>query len=72
MSVQEVEKAMNLSISDAEGSTRLEIVIIGLLSKTLVAVVGVFAQVNHTDLGTMSLVKADPSAPLRSALPVFR
>jgi hypothetical protein len=47
----------------------LKIVVIGLLCATLVAAVGIFAQVRDVDLGTAPLVKAGQPTAMTGRLP---
>jgi hypothetical protein len=49
---------MNHSMYSADRGTHLKIVVIGLLCATVVAVIGIFAQVGSVDLGTDVLVKS--------------
>ena len=63
---------MNHSMYSADRRTHLKIVVIGLLCATLVAAVGIFAQVSDVDLGTAPLVKAGQSTALSGDLPAIR
>ena len=63
---------MNHSMYSADGRTHLKIVIIGLLCATLVAAVGIFAQVRDVDLGTAPLVKAGQPTAMTGRLPSIR
>jgi len=49
---------MNHSMYSADRGTHLKIVVIGLLCATVVAAIGIFANVSNLDLGTAPLVKA--------------
>ena len=60
---------MNHSMYSADGRTHLKIVVIGLLCATLVAAVGIFAQVRDIDLGTAPLVKAGQPTAMTGRLP---
>jgi hypothetical protein len=64
--------AMNHSMYSADGRTHLKIVVIGLLCATLVAAVGIFAQVRDVDLGTAPLVKAGQPTAMTGRLPSIR
>ena len=64
---------MNHSMYSADRATHWKIVIVGLVCATLVATVGVFAQVGSTiDLGTAPLVKAGQPTALSGQLPDIR
>ncbi len=56
----------------ADRRTHLKIVVIGLLCATLVAAVGIFANVSEVDLGTAPLVKAGQSTAVSGRLPAIR
>ena len=50
---------MNHSMYSADRATHLKIVVVGLICATLVAFIGIFAQVGtNIDLSTTALVKA--------------
>ena len=49
---------MNHSMYSADRRTHLKIVVVGLLCATIVAAIGIFANVRDLDLGTAPLVKA--------------
>jgi hypothetical protein len=63
---------MNHTVYSADRGPHLKIVVVGLLAATLVAAVGLFAQVSDVDLGTAPLVKAGQSMALSGHLPVIR
>jgi hypothetical protein len=63
---------MNHSMYSADRRTHLKIVIVGLLSATLVAAVGIFAHVGDFDLGTAPLVKAGQLTAVSGQLPAIR
>jgi hypothetical protein len=63
---------MNHSMYSADRRTHLKIVVIGLLCATVVAAVGIFAQVSDIDLGTAALVKAGQPTALSGGLPTIR
>jgi hypothetical protein len=63
---------MNHSMYSADRRTHLKIVVIGLLCATVVAAVGIFAQVSDVDLGTAPLVKAGQPTALSGGLPTIR
>ena len=64
---------MNHSMYSADRATHLKIVVIGLLCATLVAVVGIFANVSRgVDLGTEVLVEAGQPTTLSGHLPTIR
>jgi len=50
----------------------LKIIVIGLLCATIVAGVGIFANVRGLDLGTAPLVKAGQPTTLSGKLPAIR
>ena len=63
---------MNHSLYGADRRTHLKIVVIGLLCATVVAAVGVFAQIRDVDLGTAPLVKAGQPTAVSGRLPAIR
>jgi hypothetical protein len=63
---------MNHSMYNADRSTHLKIVVIGLLCATVVAVVGIFAHVSDIDLGTAALVKAGQPTTMSGHVPTIR
>jgi hypothetical protein len=63
---------MNHSMYSADRRTHLKIVVIGLLCATLVAAVGIFANVKNLDLGTAPLFKASPTTAISGHLPAIR
>ncbi|MGC1351269.1 MAG: hypothetical protein WA858_16055 [Xanthobacteraceae bacterium] len=63
---------MNHSIYGADRRTHLKIIVIGLLCATIVAGVGIFANVRTLDLGTALLVKAGQLTTLSGKLPAIR
>jgi hypothetical protein len=63
---------MNHSVYSADRRTHIKIVVVGFLAATLVAAVGMFAQVGDVDLGTAPLVKAGQPTALSGHLPVIR
>lgn len=64
---------MNHSMYSADRTTHLKIVVIGLLCATVVAVIGVFANVSsNVDLGTEALVKAGQPTTLSGQVPTIR
>ena len=65
---------MNHSMYSADRATHLKIVIIGLVCATVVAIIGIFAQVDtNIDLGTAALVKAgQPTAMSSRQIPTIR
>ena len=64
---------MNHSMYSADRATHLKIVVIGILCATVVAVVGIFANVgNGLDLGTASLVKAGEPTTMGGQVPTIR
>ena len=63
---------MNHSLYNADRGTHLKIVVIGLLCATLVAVIGIFANVSDIDLGTAPLVKTGAPAVVSGHLPNIR
>jgi len=61
---------MNHSMYSADRATHLKIVVIGLLCATVVAVIGIFANVGSSiDLGTAPLVKASQVTTFSGRLP---
>ncbi len=70
---QKREDVMNHSMYSADRTTHLKIVVIGLLCATVVAVVGIFANVSSgVDLGTDVLVKAGQPTTLSGHFPTIR
>jgi hypothetical protein len=63
---------MNHSIYGADRRTHLKIIVIGLLCATVVAGVGIFANVRGLDLGTTPLVRAGQPTTLSGKLPAIR
>lgn len=64
---------MNHSMYSADRGTHLKIVVIGLLCATVVAAVGIFANLGSSvDLGTEVLVKAGQPTTLSGHLPIIR
>ena len=63
---------MNHSLMTADRTTHLKIVVIGLLCATIVAAVGIFANVRDMDLGTAPLVKAGQPTAVSGKLPAIR
>jgi hypothetical protein len=63
---------MNHSMNSADRSTHLKIVVVGLLSATVVAVIASFAHVSDIDLGTAPIVKAGHSTAMSGRLPAIR
>jgi hypothetical protein len=64
---------MNHSMYSADRTTHLKIVVIGLLCATVVAVVGIFANLGtNVDLGTEVLVKAGQPTTLSGHFPTIR
>ncbi len=66
------EDVVNHSMYSADRRTHLKIVVIGLLCATLVAAVGIFANVRDIDLGTAPLVKAGQPTAVSGRLPAIR
>jgi len=66
------EVDMNHSMYGADRRTHLKIVVIGLLCATIVAAVGIFANVRDIDLGTAPLVKAGQPTAVSGKLPAIR
>jgi hypothetical protein len=56
----------------ADRATHLKIVVIGLLCATVVAVIGIFANVSNLDLGTAPLVKAGQPTAMSGQIPTIR
>jgi hypothetical protein len=70
---QKREVAMNHSMYSADRATHLKIVVIGILCATVVAVVGIFANVgSNLDLGTAPLVKAGEPTAMSGQVPTIR
>jgi hypothetical protein len=64
---------MNHSMYSADRATHLKIVVIGLVCATVVAVVGIFANVSSgIDLGTAALVKAGEPTTMSGQVPTVR
>jgi hypothetical protein len=63
---------MSASMYTADRSTHLKIVVLGLLCATVVAVVGIFANVGQLDMGTAPLVKAGQPTIVSGKLPAVR
>ena len=63
---------MNHSIYSADRRTHLKIIVVGLLCATVVAVVGIFANIHDVDLGTAPLVKAGQPTAVTDKLPAIR
>jgi hypothetical protein len=64
---------MNHSMYSADRATHLKIVVIGLLCATVVAAIGIFAQVDtNIDLGTSALVKAGQPTTMSGHIPTIR
>lgn len=63
---------MNHSMYSADGRTHLKILVLGLLCATVVAVVGIFANLSQFDLGTAPLVKAGQPTIISGKLPTIR
>jgi hypothetical protein len=66
------EVALNHSMYSADRRTHLKIILIGLLCATIVAAVGIFANVRDIDLGTAPLVKAGQPTAVSGRLPAIR
>ena len=62
---------MNHSMYSADRRTHLKIVVLGLLCATLVAVIGIFANVSSLDLGTAPLVKAGQPVAVSGRVPTI-
>jgi ABC-type proline/glycine betaine transport system permease subunit len=70
---QKREDVMNHSMYSADRGTHLKIVVIGLLCATVVAVIGIFANVSgNLDLGTAALVKAGQPTTMSGQIPTVR
>jgi hypothetical protein len=63
---------MNHSMYGADRRTHLKIIVVGLLCATVVAAVGIFANVRDLDLGTAPLVKAGQPTAVTGKLPPIR
>lgn len=63
---------MNHSIYNADRSTHLKIVVIGLVCAIMVVAVGSFARVSDVDLGTAPLVKASQPTTFSGRFPAIR
>ena len=63
---------MNHSMYSADRATHLKIVVIGLLCATVVAAIGIFANVGGLDLGTAPLVKAGQPTAMSGQVPTVR
>ena len=64
---------MNHSMYSADRATHLKIVVLGLLCATLVAMVGIFANVtSNIDLGTTALVRAGAPTTMSGQVPTIR
>ena len=63
---------MNHSMYGADRRTHLKIVAIGLVCATLVAAVGIFANVHDLDLGTAPLVKGGQPITVSGRLRAMR
>jgi hypothetical protein len=63
---------MNHSMYSADRGTHLKIVVIGLVCATVVAVIGIFANVRNLDLGTAPLVKAGQTTTMTGHMPTIR
>jgi len=63
---------MNHSMYNADRSTHLKILVVGLLCAVLVAAVGIFAHVSDIDLGTAPIVKAGQPTAISGHLPAIR
>ena len=55
------------SMYSADRRTHLKIIVVGLLCATVVAAVGIFANIHDVDLGTAPLVKKRASPPPSAA-----
>ena len=62
---------MNHSMYSADRRTHLKIVVIGLLCATIVAAIGIFANVRDLDLGTAPLVIAGQLSAVSGKLPLI-
>ncbi len=63
---------MSHSMYNADRSTHLKVVVLGLLCATAVAAVGIFANVSQFDMGTAPLVKAGQPTIVSGKLPAIR
>ena len=63
---------MSHSMYSADRSTHLKVVVLGLLCATLVAVVGISANLGQLDFGTAPLVKAGQPTLVSGKLPAIR
>jgi hypothetical protein len=64
---------MNHSMYSADSRTHLKVIVVGLLCATVVAAVGIFANVRDLDLGTAPLVmKAGQPTTVSGKLPAIR
>jgi hypothetical protein len=63
---------MNHSMYSADRRTHLKIVIVGLVCATVVAAVGIFANIGDVDPGTAPLVKAGQPTTTSGELPAIR
>ena len=63
---------MNHSMYSADRRTHLKIIVVGLLCATVVAAVGIFANIHDVDLGTAPLVKAGQPTAISGKLPAVR
>lgn len=63
---------MSHSMYNADRSTHLKVLVLGLLCATVVAVVGIFANASQFDLGTAPLVKAGQPTIVSGKLPAIR
>jgi hypothetical protein len=63
---------MNHSLYSADRNTHLKVVVVGLLCACFVLIVGVYAHVGQTDLGTAPLVSTSGHAVIGGQLPVIR
>jgi hypothetical protein len=64
---------MNHSMYSADRATHLKIVVISIVCATVVAVVGIFANIGGgLDLGTAPLVKAGQPTTLSGQVPTIR
>ncbi|MGC2080534.1 MAG: hypothetical protein WA728_31880 [Xanthobacteraceae bacterium] len=62
---------MNHSMQNADRTTHLKIVVVGLLCAIVVAGVGIFAHVSSIDLGTAPLKAGQPTT-LSGSIPIIR
>ena len=63
---------MNHSMHGADRRTHFKIVVIGLLCATVVAAIGIFANVRGIDLGTAPLAKAGQPTTVSGKLPAIQ